>query len=380
MAEEAPAAPPAVDESLLADVVRRDLDSPSFHVASRSARSLSSKGIINPDGLWLFSGDGSDVWGTRPWSVVLKALTRSEPELPPADTWYWKREVLLARSGLTERLPGPVRAPRFYHVEETRTGARIWMEYIRDSGPTRWGIEEYAYAARQLGLWNGACLLGMTLPDDPWLCRKPFRSWLTWMDITTCWDFPLNKKHIPRKLRARHERLWTERDAFSAVLAELPQVLCHFDSQRRNAFIRRGGEQGDELVLADWALCGLHPLGAELNALVGASCLVCEWPSAAIRELDAAAFKAYVQGLLEAGWTGNEDEVRLGYTGCMAAWFGCVFPGMTALWCAPENRAASTQFFGVAEEELFRKWLPLFDFSVGCADEAGALTVKLGLR
>jgi hypothetical protein len=380
MAEDAPEALQAVDESLLTDVVRRALDSPAFRVTTWSVRRLSDKGVINPNGLWRFSGDGRDERGARSWSVVLKMLTREEQERPPADTWYWKREMQLALSGLTDRLPGPVRAPRFYHAEETPTGAWVWMEHVRDSRAAQWSIDDYSFAARQLGLWNGACFLGMPLPDEPWLCRKPFASWLSWVNISTCWDAPVNQQHVSAELRARHERLWTERDALFAVLHLLPQVFCHFDSQRRNAFIRRGSERQDELVLADWAICGLLPLGAELNGLVGASCLCLEWSPAAIRELSSAAFENYVQGLRQSGWTGNEDEVRLGYTGCMAAWFGCIFPAMTAMWCAPQDRFPATRSFGAAEEELFWKWLPLFEFSMDCADEARALTVKLGLR
>ena len=51
----------------------------------------------------------------------------------------------------------------------------------------------------------------------------------------------------------------------------LPQTFSHFYSQYRNLFIRKGQDQRDELVLLDWAKCGLGPLGAELNWLFAAS-------------------------------------------------------------------------------------------------------------
>ncbi len=372
-------APPVVEESLLADVVCRDQDSASFRIARWSARRLSGKGIINPEGLWLFSGEGSDGQGMRPWSVVLKKLTSFAPETPPGAFWYWKREVLLAQSGLTERLPGPVRAPRFYHTEETATGAMLWMEFVRDRRPAEWGIEDYAFAARQLGLWNGACFLEMKLPDDPWLCRNPYPGWLSMVDPKTCWDFPLNKR-IPAPLRARHECLWAEREALFQALTDLPQVFCHFDAQRRNSFISRDRTDHDQLVLADWAICGVLCLGAELNALVPMSCFLNEWQPSAVKELDATGFKNYVQGLHDAGWKGNEDQVRLAYTGTVAAYCGCAFPGLTSVWCAPENAAAARQQFGASGEELLLKWMPLYYFTLGYADEARSLIKRLGVK
>ena len=79
----------AVDPAILMDVVRQDVGRPDFEIGAWSARPLSNKGIINPDGLWLLSGDGRDANGARPWSVVVKTVRRQDPEPPETDMWYW---------------------------------------------------------------------------------------------------------------------------------------------------------------------------------------------------------------------------------------------------------------------------------------------------
>ncbi len=370
----------AIDVAQLTEVVRRALASASFQITEWSVRQLSDQGVMNNEGLWLYSGQGHDRQGARPWSVVLKTLLRDEPEPPASDLWSRKRELQLAQSGLTDRLPGPVVAPRFYLTEERPDGPWVWMEHIQDARPGPWKLEDFAFAARELGRWNAGCLRLTPGPDEPWFSRQPYRSWLNWLDIQTCWQFPINAKHISSALRERYDRLWVEREDFYAVIESLPQVFSHFDAHRRNAFVRRSAEQGDELVLVDWAQCGLGPLGAELNNLIGADLYLLEWPAAAVRDLDAAVFGNYLQGLRETGWSGDARSVRLGYASWLAVYMGCIFPGWIAWWCAAENRQAALHICGLAEEDLFWQLLPILPYALDCADEARLLMDQLGLR
>lgn len=368
----------ATDSVILTDVVRQDQRNPSFEITGWSVKRLSDKGVINPDGLWLFSGEGNDGGRSQPWSVVLKILQRSEQESPQTDLWYWKRELLMVQSGLLERLPGPVKAPRFYRVEETPDGAWLWQEHIENQRSNSWGLDDYAFAARQLGLWNGAYLCGAPLPDEPWLTRKHYRSWYSETNPEQDFQFVLNQKYIFGDTRNRYERLWADREIFYRVLETLPQIFSHFDSQRRNLFIRKVSDERDELVLVDWAVCGFGPLGAELFSLIGMSAALLEWSPSEVVQLDQTAFGSYLQGLSEAGWSGNADAIRLAYTAWITVWFGVVFPNITSLWCTPNFRSYALQQFGFVEEELFLKWLPLLPYSLDCADEAQALMKKLG--
>jgi hypothetical protein len=369
----------AIDVGILTDVVRKAQRSSSFEITDWSVQPLSNKGIANPDGLWLFSGQGYDSNAARPWSVVVKIFIQPGQEPPLDNLYHWKRELLLAQSGLLERLPGPVRAPLFYRTDEYPDSAWIWMEQVADRQSGPWALEQYAFAARQLGQWNGACLAMIAPPEEPWLARRHYIPWLTWMNVEKDWQFPLNQIHVSVELRRGHEQLWAERERFYRVLESLPQVFSHFDSQRRNLFICQGKDKQDQLVLVDWAQCGLGPVGAELNWLVGMSAGLLEWSPSSLPELDTVTFESYLQGLYESGWSGERDIVRLGYAAWLAVFMGCIFPGYTASWCSAENRLDALQIFGMAEEELFWQVLPLLNYSLDCADEARQLMNKIGI-
>ena len=56
----------AIDPIRLTNVVRQDQRSPAFEITNWSVKRLSDKGIINPDGLWIFTGTGRDSQGERP--------------------------------------------------------------------------------------------------------------------------------------------------------------------------------------------------------------------------------------------------------------------------------------------------------------------------
>jgi len=369
----------AIDPSILAEVVRQDRRSPSFEITDWTVRRLSDKGIRNPDGLWLFRGDGQDGLRSQAWSVVLKILERPEQESPLSDPWYWKRELLWVKSGLIEQLLGPVKSPRFYRVEETADGAWLWQEYVENHRPDPWRTEDYAFAAHQLGLWNGICSPKSPIPAEPWFARQHYRFWYTKTNPEVDFQFPLNQKHISGKIKSRYDQLWADREMFYRVLETLPQTFSHFDSQRRNLFIRNVGANQSELVIGDWAMCGLGPLGAELYSLAGMSAALMEYPPSALDQLDVAVFQSYVQGLHESGWFGNVDTVRLAYLAWTAVWLGTVFPNFVALWCTPDFLPYALQSFGFAEEDLCLQWLPLLSYSLDCADEARFLMKKLGM-
>jgi hypothetical protein len=277
-------------------------------------------------------------------------------------------------------LPGPVVAPRIYRAEETPDGAWLWQEHLHARRPEApWGLGDYGFAARQLGVWNARCLADRPLPAEPWLARQHYRSWYSGTNPEKDLAFYFNQRYLVGEVRERYERLWSDRAGLYDVLERLPQVFSHFDSQRRNLFIRQGGDGQDELVVVDWAMCGLGPVGAELNALVAMSAILLEWPPAAVAQLDETAFEQYLQGLRQAGWSGEAEVVRLGYVAWVAVWLGVVFPGAIALWCTPELRAFALQQFGAAEEALALKWWPLVAYSLDCADEAWGLRQKLRL-
>ena len=93
---------------MLDDVVRLDQNSPDFEILDWEVSRLSDKGLMNPEGLFLFQGHGQDERGKRPWSVVLKLLMEKN-DSPPDNRWYWKREFDAAefRSAVRAAGAGP---------------------------------------------------------------------------------------------------------------------------------------------------------------------------------------------------------------------------------------------------------------------------------
>jgi hypothetical protein len=58
----------AIDLAVLTEVVRLDQRGPSFEITEWSVKCLSNNGAMNPDGLWLISGNGRVGNTTRLWS------------------------------------------------------------------------------------------------------------------------------------------------------------------------------------------------------------------------------------------------------------------------------------------------------------------------
>jgi hypothetical protein len=353
----------------LGEVVRADLQSYTFEISDWSVRSLSNKGIVNPEGLWLIEGQGRDHGGKQCWSVVLKVLKSTDNGAQKDDAW--KREIYVAQSGLLGQLIA-VKAPRYYRIEESADEARLWMEYVDTCRTVPWGMEDYAFAAQQLGRWAGAWSQ-RPLEVQSWMNRDQHVNWIGWVDPERDLMFELNQKYVQGKLRQLYLRLWEERDLFRAALDSLPHVLSHFDCQRRNLAIRCDEDGHEELVLMDWAEFGPAPLGAELLHLVGMSAALLEYPMERLPELDAVTFNAYIGGLQDAGWTGSKETVRLAFSAYMAVWLGMVVPSALSFWCKPETKDYSFAQFGFAGEDLYVKVLPLLQYSLDYAEEARSI-------
>jgi hypothetical protein len=292
----------AIDPAILAEVVQQDQRSSTFEVLNWTVKRLSDKGIMNPDGLFLFSGEGRDKQRIGSWSVVLKIIKDPGGEPDSSSAFYWKREFLLMQCGLMKKLPGPLAVPRFYSMPEDGSTIWIWMEHIKETVNPRWTTEEYVFAVRQFGQFSAACLNLKPLPDFPWLCKSHIREWIAVGEHYQDWDNPFVTKAFSSQLRQRVTKLWDERERFIYVLEKLPQVLSHFDSHRRNLFIRQSTEGREELVVIDWSWCGYGALGGEAFSLIGNNVLFFEVEPEAATEFDAIAFPAYVEGLREGGF------------------------------------------------------------------------------
>lgn len=366
----------AIDPAILTDVVRQDQQSSTFEILDWAVKRLSDKGIINPDGLFLFTGQGRDEQGERLWSVVLKILKGSHDDPNIRHMFYWKREFMLVQSGLLSNLPRPVVVPRFYAATEHENGAWLWMEYIVESVNRRWTTEQYTFAARQVGRFSAECLKLQPLPDYPWLSNRHLRDWLGISADIEDRDNPFVIKAFSSQLLERVTKLWDDSERFLNILDRLPQVFSHFDYQRRNLFIRQTAPNREELVVIDWALCGYGALGAELFSLLGDNMIVFEEEAEAMPELEAAAFPVYLEGLRDGGWTDNPEWVRLAYTTETALYLAAAAPALVTYWTSHSTDALKS--FGRTPGEVASGWAEMCEFGLERGDEARQLMDKLG--
>ena len=185
---------------------------------------------------------------------------------------------------------------------------------MRDERTHPWSIEVYAHTANCLGQFNGAYLAGRPLPTDDWITHDWLRKYLE--HATPSVEFvrrnpahPAVQSLLPGIALPMTLAMWEERGRMLRVLDELPQTFCHQDAFGRNLFHR-----DDQVIALDWSFAGIAPVGAELAPLVGVAFGLTGYPSSQAKELDQACFRAYLEGLSQAGWNPDPRQVRLGYT------------------------------------------------------------------
>ncbi len=248
-----------------------------------------------------------------PCSLILKILY-PRPQEVETSPYYWKREYEIYRTGLLDELPRDAFAtPRIYGCEDQGDACWIWMEDIHDD-KGEWTSADFRDIGARLGRFNGAWLGERSLPDAPWLTRNWHTAIVpaladTFEALDELLAHPLARMALPIDARDEINAIWQEREIYRRALVELPQTFCHIDAFRRNILHR-----GDDTVLIDWAMAGSGALGVDLVALVAVSLFYDRFSEDYAEQLDKAVFKAYATGLRQAGWQGDVNLARLGYT------------------------------------------------------------------
>ena len=240
----------------------------------------------------------------------------AEPEHP----YYWRREVCAYESGLLDRLPGGVRAPRCRGRFERADGSvALWLEVLPEP---IWTIDGYGRAARAMGRMQGA--FAAAPPAERWLSRRWLRAYL---------DLRVELRGPPS----------TEREHTLRTLEAGPQTFCHLDFYPANLF-----GDGDETILVDWAYCGIGALGEDPGNFGPDALLDGFVAPEQADELERAVWDGYRAGLAEAGWSGDERAVRFAF---------CATPWLKYEWVPPAIASWRDQ----ATNARWRATLPLID-------------------
>jgi hypothetical protein len=296
----------------------------NIEIADWRCQRLSSGGSAIGGGLGVYrvSGLARDHEGETHWSLILKIVSGSAGtgSNDPAVWNYWKREVLVNQSGLLDKLPGSLSAPRCYGVVEY-PGDEFWMwlEDVRES-VSDWTMAEHELAARHLGEFNGAYLMGHPLPEaTPWLTWGRAREWtmLTAPLIEGSRqnaESPLGRRYFRGDSFERTMKVWANRERLLDAFERLPICFCHHDAFRRNLFLRQNEHGAQGTVVIDWAFVGFGRGGEEIGMTLGNNLIWMEVAPDQAKALDEAVFGGYVEGLRSAGWKGDARLARLGYT------------------------------------------------------------------
>lgn len=308
----------------LAPMVAQVLGESAVALVEWRAQPLMAGGsqIVGGLGIQRVTGIARTNVGLQPWSLIVKVL-RGGAALASDDpgAWnYWKREALAYQSGLLTHLPGGIRAPRCYAVQEQTDGVIwLWLEEIQ-AIPDAWSLGQHGAAARHLGQFNGAYLIGHPLPAaQPWMTWGRTRQWIDftrpYVERSAQWAAtPLGRRWFGRNSFDRMQRLWTHIDPLLHAFERLPVCYCHHDAFCRNLLRRTRADGGQETVAIDWALTGFGRIGEEIGVTLAVALEFLEVAAGQARDLDQAIFAGYLAGLYDVGWRGDERLVRLGCT------------------------------------------------------------------
>ena len=313
---------PPLDRDVLTNVVRSALSNESVEIRNWHLSKVGG-GFGNPVsvGIYRVQGVASDKRTEKAWSVILKILQSPENVGAKdmgggedATHWnYWKREPLVYQSGILDKLPEGLAAPRCYATEELPGDvARLWLEDIQDSYKGAWTHPRYELTARHLGRLNGKWLKRRDYPEHPWLGRDFNRQWLQLMPSSELqWDHPLALSRYPQPEKNPFLQLLFQQERFLEKLDSLPSSLSHGDTYPTNFMSRIDSSGREQTVALDWALLGLQPVGYDLGQFVFGA--ITNLGSAQQGEIVDSLFEAYVHGLRDEGCTLDEELLRYGF-------------------------------------------------------------------
>lgn len=369
----------AIGPDELAPLVRSALGCPTASVTTWACTPVVS-GFETAAGVYRFSGQAMVDAQARPWSMILKLAAPTAEQLDPADWNYLERDLLVHEAGLLNDLPGGLGAPRCWGTDRGVSGGlALWLEEVNDEPTGTWSLARHLLAARHLGRFNGAYLVGRPIPGNAWLGRRWLRTLVdqagpALQQLPGVLDHPLVRRLYPPDVAEGVQALWRDRAHLLATLDRLPQTFCHRDAFRRNLFTRPGPTGEPQTVAIDWVFAGPGAVGEEAVAPVIATLGFREIEGLSIEAFERAVLDAYVDGLRDVGWAGDRGLVRLGYAlaGPLRYCLGGTRNLMPILLDA-EQHSRMEQMWGGAIEAFVDHWSTLFKHLLSLAAEARVL-------
>lgn len=243
-----------------------------------------------------------------PWSQIRKVF------VPPSDVagvdmgrsvehWnYWRREPELMASGQLRLLPPGLAAPAAYLVDGDDRAVAVWMEDLGDLAAPAWPVTDLDRAAHGIGRLGG--WFAGRPPAGRWLSTDLLGQWVRDLPGMTRpllgpggpgWGHPVARAIFPAGPGGPVARLIDDAAGQLAALAVPLHTFCHRDTGLDNLLLRT---DPDQVVMFDWALAGVGPVGEDLGVLfASATRHAADQPMRLCRRL----FDHYLAGLQSVG-------------------------------------------------------------------------------
>lgn len=312
-----------ISSDKLVHLVRRLLDTDTVEVGAWSFMPLGQGSVGEGTALYRVAGEAVDAGRSASWSMVLKTLSELPGQSDPSAWYYWQREASFYSSELAHTLKA-LKPARCYLVEERqdvngKLEFWLWLEDLSEMEGTSWTRDDFGFAAAKIGEFNGKYVGTSLLPDYPWLCKDGIVSVIGQLaPLIDQLKANRNNSDLLNLLGAdaieQYLWHWEKRSRYIEMLKFPPQTLCHFDANRRNLFLNGTDDGSGAVVAIDWSYVGYGAIGAEMAILVIDTLIMGITSIDDIERFERFIIDRYIAGLVQAGWTGNADLVRLGYT------------------------------------------------------------------
>jgi hypothetical protein len=305
--------------------------------------------------------------GEVQWSAFRKRLHKKReakvrqdgafaPSDDPAHWNYWLRESEAYGSLLLRNLAPGLRAPVCYAQEPYSEEVTLWLEDIVGVPAREWSTERFVRAMRHVGRFQGRFVSGEPIPDYPWLSRGHLEAW------------------IPKGNRAhddlRYQRLADEYEALAAAIRVTPRTVCHFDLRGSNLFSGESVQGDDETILVDWSSVGVGALGEDIANAVFDSAWMNDVGPHLLMDLHASALDGYLDGLRDAGWMGDEEQVRWIYAVVAGLRFGLLAERIQSAASDPKYLASLESRYGIPGEQMLSTRMAICDLALDAASQA----------
>ena len=347
----------------LRPILSQALDREANPVGPWSVTSIGRSVGTATAGIYRIDGSASTSVGLQPWSVVVKVL--GPPRIPNRefDAGAAQRELEVYRSGVFASQPSRIRSPRCFAIEVWDDLHYIWLEDLSAAPQVPWLPEYFIQAAHHIGQFNGHWS-GAALPDWAWLSpgdlRVKYRSPMHAKVFARLSDLQADTvvgRALPPDVVQNLHRLWQDSDKLLRKVEQTSQSLCHRDYHAKNLFPMVDTDGGSLTIAVDWAEVGIEYLGSDIGMLLGSAI---KWLELSLDEAAALVepiFDAYLRGLAEAGWSGNEDHVRLTYFTCLGMGEAIRILGIAAIVADhPDFHANFEQLMLLPVEQVFERW------------------------